>query len=228
MKEKRTINKNLGSNKLFQLSTEVSKQSSFGPPTLSKSGLTNKHGVTLSSPFSGNRKLSSFLEQKLKTNIEQVKTKKLNLLLVSQQTLGSKYSNMQQLYHETKVINDLIYNEPMHSVSVFKDYLIMDDVNEFLKRPYAHSEQRQRLAKLCDFYNQFSEVFPNYIGLIPTPASHLFKNIQRKQRMIDEREQLLQKRAGKVESPVGEKMFSSQFMHSIERTPMGAAKALES
>lgn len=49
---------------------------------------------------------------------------------------------MERKYHEAKVINDLIYNEPMHAVSVFKDYLIMDDINEFLKRPYAYHEQR--------------------------------------------------------------------------------------
>ena len=39
-----------------------------------------------------------------------------------------------------KTINDLVYNEPTHLVSVFKDYLIMDDINEFLKRPYTTEE----------------------------------------------------------------------------------------
>ena len=62
-------------------------------------------------------------------------------------------NEMERKYQEAKVINDLIYNEPMHIVSVFKDYLIMDDVNEFLKRPYAHNEQRQRLSKLYEFYD---------------------------------------------------------------------------
>jgi len=33
----------------------------------------------------------------------------------------------------------------MHLVSAFKDYLILDDVNEFLKRPYSTSEQKSRL-----------------------------------------------------------------------------------
>lgn len=84
---------------------------------------------------------------------------------------------LEEKYFEAKVINDLIYNEPMHIVSVFKDFLIMDDVNEFLKRPYVFNEQRARLSKLYEFYDQFSEVYPNYIGLIPEPANHLFKNI---------------------------------------------------
>ena len=66
--------------------------------------------------------------------------KQIDLAKVSQNVLNRKYEGMHQVYQDTKVINDLIYNEPMHSVSVFKDYLILDDVNEFLKRPYAHHE----------------------------------------------------------------------------------------
>jgi hypothetical protein len=41
-------------------------------------------------------------------------------------------------YYNVKIINDIIYNEPTHVVSVFKDYLIYDDVSEFLKRPYTN------------------------------------------------------------------------------------------
>lgn len=33
-----------------------------------------------------------------------------------------------------KIINDIIYNEKAHIVARFKDYLILDDVSEFLKR----------------------------------------------------------------------------------------------
>ena len=105
---------------------------------------------------------------------------KIDVAKVSQNALNKKYENMHGDYLNTKVINDLIYNEPMHSVSVFKDYLILDDVNEFLKRPYAHHEQKPRITRLCDFYSEYSQLFPNYIALMPKPANHLFKNIQRK------------------------------------------------
>jgi hypothetical protein len=43
---------------------------------------------------------------------------------------------MRESYQNLKVVNDLIYNEPTPIVAVFKDYLILDDVNEFLKRTY--------------------------------------------------------------------------------------------
>ena len=83
------------------------------------------------------------------------------------------------------MINDLIYNEQAHIVSVFKDYLILDDINEFLKRFYERdSESSVRLPKLCDFYNKYSQVFPNFVSL--PESKYMFRNIQRKQRLIDE------------------------------------------
>jgi hypothetical protein len=48
-------------------------------------------------------------------------------------------SNLQ--YHDSninkfnkKIINDLLYDEKKHIVSVFKEYLILDDIVEFLQR----------------------------------------------------------------------------------------------
>lgn len=43
-------------------------------------------------------------------------------------------------YYNVKIINDIIYNEQTHIVSVFKDYLIYDDISEFLKRFYYRLE----------------------------------------------------------------------------------------
>jgi len=49
--------------------------------------------------------------------------------------LNKKYLTS-RTYYNVKVINDIIYNECSNVVSMFKDYLIFDDVSEFLKRPY--------------------------------------------------------------------------------------------
>lgn len=43
-------------------------------------------------------------------------------------------------YYNSKIVTDIIYNENTHIVSVFKDYLIYDDVSEFLKWSYTTSE----------------------------------------------------------------------------------------
>ena len=73
------------------------------------------------------------------------------------------------------MVNDLIYNENTHIVSVFKDYLILDDINEFLKRSYTSKESTSRLNKLITFYDKYSQVFPNYVTL--PESKYMFKNI---------------------------------------------------
>ena len=113
----------------------------------------------------------------------------------------------------------------MHSVSVFKDYLISDDVNEFLKRPYTTEEQRVRMNRLCDFYDQYSQVYPNYITLIPEPANYLFKNIQRKQRLIDEKLNTNKDKLKLILTPnmnnpnpdVDPHIFNTKFLNSVMR-----------
>ena len=43
----------------------------------------------------------------------------------------SKY-NSDETHYNIKVINDLMYDEKKHIVSVFKEFLILDDIAEFL------------------------------------------------------------------------------------------------
>lgn len=70
-------------------------------------------------------------------------------------------------------------------MSVFKDYLIFDDISEFLKRFYNNQESEQRLPKMFEFYEKFSKVFPNYV-ILPE-NKYMFKNIEKKQRVYDEK-----------------------------------------
>lgn len=81
-------------------------------------------------------------------------------------------------YYNVKIVNDIIYNESTHMVSVFKDYLIYDDISEFLKRSYKVAEAKQRLPKIFEFYEKYSKVFPNYVTL--PENKYMFKNIERK------------------------------------------------
>ena len=90
--------------------------------------------------------------------------------------LLSKYSST--LEYNVKVVNDIMYNEKMRLVAVFKDYLIYDDLTEFLKRPYTLSESVLRLNKIFEFYESYSQVFPNYIDL--PEKEFMYKNIERK------------------------------------------------
>ena len=91
-------------------------------------------------------------------------------------------------YYDAKIINDVVYNEPTRLVSIFKDYLIYDDVSEFLKRSYNFQEAKVRLPKIFEFYEKYSKVFPNYVVL--PESKYMFKNIERKQRLIDEKQKI--------------------------------------
>jgi hypothetical protein len=78
-----------------------------------------------------------------------------------------------------------MYNENRRVVSVFKDYLIFDDFSEYLKRFYKTYEIKDRLQRAFDFYDKYSKVFPNYV-LLPE-SKYMFKNIERKQKLINEK-----------------------------------------
>ena len=73
-----------------------------------------------------------------------------------------------------------MYNEPRHTVTVFKDYLIYDDFSEYLKRYYLQQESIDRLPRVFDFYTSYSKVFPNFIGLGKSELKIMFKNTERK------------------------------------------------
>ena len=87
-------------------------------------------------------------------------------------------------YHDVKIINDILYNEKTHYVEQFKEYLIYEDYNEFLKRFYRAYEIKIKLKKILVFYEKYSKIYANYT-VIPE-SKYMYKNIKRKQKMIDQ------------------------------------------
>ena len=87
-------------------------------------------------------------------------------------------------YHDVKMINDIIYNEKTHYVELFKEYLIYEDINEFLKRFYNINEITIKLPRILLFYEKYSKIYANYT-VIPE-SKYMYKNIKRKQKMIDQ------------------------------------------
>ena len=62
------------------------------------------------------------------------------------------------------IINYLIYNKPLHFVSLFKDYLIYDDNNEFLNEFYNKNISNIFLLELINNNNKNNKIFfPNFI-----------------------------------------------------------------
>lgn len=98
-----------------------------------------------------------------------------------------------QDYFNSKITADIMYNEPRHMVSVFKDYLIYDDFSEYLKRIYSNVEAVDRLPRVFEFYQTFSKVCPTFVAMGEAECKYMFKNIERKQKLIDEKNKTKEK-----------------------------------
>ena len=66
----------------------------------------------------------------------------------------SKHNNILQLIMEV-----LIFNKDCHLVTVFKDYMIWDFIDEFLKRYYNREEGKDRIPRYAHFYRNYSKFF---------------------------------------------------------------------
>ena len=86
-------------------------------------------------------------------------------------------------YYDIKMINDILYNEKTHYVEMFKEYLIYEDYNEFIKQYYNGSILYKKLEKILNFYDKYSKIFPNYTAI--RESKYLYKNIKRKQKVIN-------------------------------------------
>ena len=91
-------------------------------------------------------------------------------------------------YYNSRIINDIIYNEKSHIVSQFKDNLITDDNSEFLKRFYTTNESAIRLPRFFEYHETYSKIYPNYTAL--PESKFIYKNIHRKQKIIDQQQNL--------------------------------------
>ncbi|MCQ2817272.1 MAG: hypothetical protein MJ252_08410 [archaeon] len=122
-------------------------------------------------------------------------------------------------YYYKKISTEIICNESSHVVAEFKDYLIYGDYSEFLQDYYEIDESKESLLKLFEYYESCSVIFPNYIVL--PESKYIYKNIQRKQRVIDNQQELEQieedKKNGKIkeDSLEEDNVFNTRTIDSI-------------
>ena len=129
----------------------------------------------------------------------------------------SKYQSTFSSYN-MNIINNIIYNEKSHIVALFKDFLILDDTSEFLKRYYTNRESDIRLPKFYEYYETYSKIYPNYTTL--EEGKYIYRNIQKKQRMIDlqekmEMEEKNNKKNNKRKGDISDEVFSTEVYDSI-------------
>ena len=120
-------------------------------------------------------------------------------------------------YYNIKVIDEIIHNENSHIVAEFKDYLIKGDISEFLQQYYKKKESLDLLPKIYEYYITCSVIFPNYV-ILPE-SQYIYKNIQRKQRVIDIQQEQEDKeeniKKGLIKQEKEPTIFNTQAFDSI-------------
>ena len=134
-------------------------------------------------------------EQKIKNKKESSNNKNKNKTKLYLLTLEKRANN--KIYQHYKkigttynylILDNLLSNGKCHIVALFKEYLIVDDNSEFLRRFYNKKESLPRIKKVSNYYHETSVIFPNYTPLIE--AKYIYKNIMRKQKVIDQIQEL--------------------------------------
>ena len=151
---------------------------------------------------------------------------KYNPFFISKKVLYHKYSKFEYSF-SLFCTNNLIFNEKCRIVARFKDFLVLDDSTEFLRRFYSKKELRTRLKKIFNFYESYCKIFPNY--MILPESQFLYRNIRKKQKMIDafneikkeEEENRQHLKLGKIDDNLKNKeqnvVFTKKIQESIER-----------
>ena len=150
---------------------------------------TQKHKINSDNINVINKEIKYTLSDKVLKIIKKINDIPSQILLERRihKKFIQSYSKDKDFYN-IKIINEIICNENTHIVAEFKDYLIEGDYSEFLLKTYEINESLKYLPKLFEYYDTSSVIFPNYI-ILPE-NKYIFKNIQRKQRVIDNQQDL--------------------------------------
>ena len=111
--------------------------------------------------------------------------------------------NTNPLFYQKFQILLLMENANTHLVSLFKDYLLYDDATEFFKEYYTKDEIYDRLKTIYDYYESSSYLFPNYTVI--NEGKYIYRNIIKKQKLIDYLEHLEDKKKEKEEKKARKK-----------------------
>lgn len=136
--------------------------------------------------------------------------RKTSLKQVVDEQIYNKYELAVQGIYNMNIVNDLILSANTQLVSAFKEHLIYDDATEVLKRLYDSKTSRRKVKDLTELYDKSSKIFPNFILL--DEKKYMFKNIQRKQKLINQKEKRAEERKA---APPTEKIFSRKFLAEV-------------
>ena len=127
--------------------------------------------------------------------------------------------------HLGLIMENLIFNKNSHLVSIFKDYMIWDYIEEFLKRFYNEFESSERVPKFASFYKNYLKFFciPTFKDIYSNEMIHncsekkaeLFYNANYRKKKQNESEL---KDCGIFEESETDEESESKLINNIEKT----------
>ena len=120
-------------------------------------------------------KLSSTLKYNIRKNFKKELTASSNytyLTIISKNL--QKYNSTPEI-NNVMAINNLIKCKSCHFLAKFKDYLIIDFVEEFIRKVYSKKESFERIPKIYNYYKNYLKFFCRPIFLVPF-ANQIIKN----------------------------------------------------
>ena len=180
-----------------KIKDSIAKKDIFQAKKLVKKEIPNKLKVNLSSSlkYISKKKNSKAKSTNTSNNAFYKKILSKNI---------HKYNSNSQMKN-IMLINNLINCKPSHFLATFKDYLITDYIEEFLRRIYFLSESIERMPKLYNYYKNYliffckpvfadsfaNEIIKNYGDL---NAECFYKNNLSKKKSHHEDKRILNKK----------------------------------
>ena len=95
----------------------------------------------------------TFLKKSPKYTIKEIE-KITNNLFLKTYFPENEYDNYMNYIMEV-----LVFNKNCHLVTIFKDFMILDYIDEFLKRYYKNEESKDRIPRFANFYKNYLKFF---------------------------------------------------------------------
>ena len=180
----------------YKVKDNITKKDILQPKNSVRKEVPNKLKVNLSSSL-------KYISNKKKN---QKKNKNINNYFYTQIiTKNIQKYNSNSDKKNIMLINNLIKCKPSHFLAVFKDYLITDYIEEFLRRIYFLNESIERIPKLYNYYKNYLTFFckPTFIDSFSNDiiknygdlnAEFFYKNNLEKKRSHYEDKRILDKK----------------------------------
>ena len=180
--------KTLNNEKITLISTKISSINSRNQSN-TKYVKTNKMIKQIN--IKEKEKIKKQTKQIINTNNINIKYDNKIILKAERKMVNNlrKYNISIESYNK-KIITDIIFDERKHIVSEFKNYLLWDEMSDFLKRFYYIHESKNRLPKINNYYEKYT-LFPPVYFPLEDIIKIMLRNVKKKKKyleMIEENE----------------------------------------